>query len=535
MAADLDLLKSFVDGQGAGAQTYVTYAEDHDTNYQEIESQFNALNAEVRAFAGNNATLVLDLLLPNDPVIATGIVGLDSFAPIAFITGDTQIQVPRGVAITTISGRVRSTLDPATLTGSGVSGSRFINMDADGTVTLETATLQGAIDLYSVNWNGSTFDTGTLTRLEEVLVDADDFQNQRIQEDFGQGSDTVIPSFTYDQIAQRINDIVRIMGAELVSSAVATPGGPAAPTLAPMAFGGTGALPGFILGDGATYENTSGLFGTPGVGSFGFSVLATTLATLAETAANEPQMRFRNGTTLADPPISFSDDDNGLGFVSADVWRLIAGALEAARLSNVAGVVSLAFVGDPDTGSNPGLAVIGDLDTGLLSETADNIQVMTGGTTGLRQDVNQQVDNDLQFRFDVTTSAEARASGVAYVPISMDAEVTDVGGWGAAPDSTWVVPTGGAGFYQINGYILFDESTSATPNAGDQRAVSIQIDGTIVAEDRDEPNGTSGVDHAASVSRGMELAAGASITLEAFQNSGNSMDLDGRLSAVKLW
>ena len=533
MANDLSLLKSFVDGQSAGAQTYIVYAEDLDANFTEIESQFNALNAEVRAFAGNNATLVLDMMLANGET--TGIVGLDSFSPIAFITGDTQIQVPQGVAITATVGRVRSTLDPATLTGSGVSGTRWIQMDSDGTVTLETSALEGAIDLYTVNWNGSSFDTGTLLRLEEILVEADDFQDQRVQEEFGQGTDAVIPTFTYDAVSQRLADVVRIMGGELTSAAVDTPGGPTPPTLAPMAFAGTGALPGFILGDGTAYENTSGLFGTPGSGSFGFTVLATTLATLAETAANEPQMRFRNGTVLADPPISFTDDDNGIGYVSADVWRLIADSLEAARLGNVAGVVSLAFVGDPDTGSNPGLAVIGDLDTGLLSETADNLQVMTGGITGLRQDSLQQVDNDLQFRFDVTTSAESRASGVAYVPISMDTEVTDVGGWGAAPDSTWVVPTGGAGFYQLNGYIFFDESTSATPNAGDQRAVSIQIDGTVVAEDRDEPNGTSGVDHAASVSRGMELAAGAVVTLEAFQNSGNDMDLDGRLSAVKLW
>jgi hypothetical protein len=536
MANDLDLLLSFVDGQGAGAGTYVTYAEDMDTNFTEIQTQFNSLNAEVRAFAGNNATIVFDLTLSDSPALTTGIFGVDSFQPIAFITGDTQIQVPRGVALTAVRGRIVSTLDPATLTGSGVSGARFINLDADGTVTLETATLQGEMDLFSVNWNGASFDTGTLTRLEEILVDGDDFQGQRIQEDYGQGSSAAIPGpYTYDSISHRIDDIVRIMGAELVSAeAVGDPGGPSQAALNPMAFGGTAAAPGLILGDGAVYDAASGLFGTPGSNSFGLSILGTAWATFLEVTANEVQARVRGGTLLAEPPISIGDPNTGIGYVSSDIFRLIAGSLEGARIGSVGGVVSLAFVGDPDTGSNPGLAVIGDLDTGLLSTAADFLQSMTGGVVASQINAVQQRTSATQGRSSATRSLQNVATGTALTAIVLNtAEQYDQGTYHdlvTNPDRM-TIPTSFDGVHQITATCSFDESTSSGPNVGD-RDLAITLNGAVVARSRAQAAGANDTDRSVSVE--LELVATDIVRMAVAQDSGGAMDVVNSRLTVRL-
>ncbi len=431
MASDLSLLKSFVNGQGAGAQTYVTYAEDHDSNYTQIETQFNALNTEFKALGGNDSVLVLDLILEDGA--ATGIVGLESFASLAFITGDTQITVPQGTAYTAAQGRVRSNLSSTTLTGSGGSGTRWVALNADGTVTLETSAAQGIIDLYSVTWDGAQFTTATLSRLETVLVDADDFQDSRVQEEFGQGTDAVAPAFTYDTISQRLDDIVRIMGGDLTSGATSTPGGPAAPTLKGMAFAGTAALPGLTSGDGTTYDAASGLFTNPG---------------------------------------------------------------------------------------------------------SDEIGLSTNGIEAMFWDSNQNVSADSQYRFHVTTTAESIADGTSYNPVSMDAEVTDVGGWGAAPTGTWTVPTGGGGFYWISASLTFDESTSGgSQNTGTVRDIAIEVNGTVALRGKEErpPRGSGAVDNSLCVSMGVEIAAGQTIELHARQDSGGTMDADATLQAVRLW
>ena len=232
MAADLLLLKSFVDGQGVGAADYFVYSEDLDTNFSDIETGVNAINAEVKAFAGNNAVLILDALRSEEtPVRLTGFVDEESFAPVSFISGDTQIVIPTGVAVTASIGRVEL-LATATLTGSGAPVTFFVALQVNGTATLETTSAQGVMDLYSVDWLGATFDTPTLLRLETIIPGGDDlFDQQSVV------GGVTIPTQDHDRIANRFENIERVLNG-LTSNVV--PGGPALGSL------GLGNPPGFL-------------------------------------------------------------------------------------------------------------------------------------------------------------------------------------------------------------------------------------------------------------------------------------------------
>lgn len=524
MANQISLLKSFVDGQGAGSGTYVTYTEDHDSNYTTLENTINTIIQEVNAFAGNNATLVIDLITSSSPAVGTGIVGADSFAPVAFITGNTQVQVPTGVAFTAADGRVE-TAATATLTGSGASGTRYVALQSGGTLTLESATSQGIMDLYSANWNGASFDVGTLAKLPSIIVDGDDFQGQRVQEDYGQGSDAAIPPFTYEQIARRLDDVVRIMGGELTSSDANQA------ALNPMAFGGAQATPGFVIGDGTTYDATTGLYSEPASNRFGISVEADLLARFEAPTANEPQVFLRAGTALATPPWCFlSDGNTGFGWVVADSFRAVAGGVEAMRWTTSAGDAQASFVADPaGDGSVPGLAVIGDPNTGFLSQVADFVELMTGGTIAQAWNANQQRNSATQGRASAT-AATFSVPNNAVTNVDLTTEQYDQGAYhdtGTNPDRM-TVPTGHDGNFSVEATITFDESTSGgTPNSGD-RGLQITVNGTPVAATR-TPSVAAG-DTSLSAAIGVALSAADIVRATGFQDSGGAMDASARLT-----
>ena len=230
MAVDLDLLKSFVDGQGVGFSNYFVYAEDHDQNYTDIENIVNTINAEISAFAGQNSPLITDILQAPTLVRTTGFIDEESFAPTAFVSGDTQFQIPAGIALTA-SGRVQTTAT-FTLTGGGAAGARFFALQINGTITIETVASQGVMDLYSVNWNGATFDTGTETRLETIIPGGEDLRDQQTVV-----GGVTIPAQTHDRLANRYENIERVLNGITIN---VVPGGPALGSL------GLGNPPGFI-------------------------------------------------------------------------------------------------------------------------------------------------------------------------------------------------------------------------------------------------------------------------------------------------
>ena len=219
MANDLLLLKSFVDGQGVGASNYFVYASDHDSNYTEIETGFNQLNAEVKAFAGENSVLIFDIITAPVAGRATGFIDVTSFQPTSFLSGDTQFNIPPGVALTAV-GR-RETNVSFLFTGSGGAGPRFFALQENGTITQETLAAQGVMDLYSVTWDGAMFTTATELRLETIIPGGEDLFDQQTVTGVSGGA---IPPQTHDSIANRFENIERALNG-LRTNVV--PGGPA--------------------------------------------------------------------------------------------------------------------------------------------------------------------------------------------------------------------------------------------------------------------------------------------------------------------
>jgi hypothetical protein len=348
VTSDVSLLRSFVDGQGAGAGTYVTYATDLDSNFNAIQGAINSLNAEFKAFGGQNSQLIYDLT--RTASLQTGFIGALSFVS-SFQGGNTILRVGAGEALTS-SGRIAVAIT-TDLTGSGSSGTRYAALSTSGVVTLQTSASTGALDLYSANWNGSSFDTATLARLpgtgtNNLIVDADDFQAARVQESYGQNGFAVLPSYTYDQITKRINDIVRVMGAQLTSSV----SGASAPVLRAMALGGSVGTAGLMLSDGSSYDTSTGFF-RQAANSLGITVQGVEAARFVG-GGSEPQQLQRAGTTLATPPFAFVGDGNtGFGWVSADRHRAVVGGVSAMEWNLNSGVADVNVPGTMSgTGAN---------------------------------------------------------------------------------------------------------------------------------------------------------------------------------------
>lgn len=478
MVANITLLKSFIDGQGAGAGTYTAYAADFDANFATLETSFNALAAEFRAFGGQNAALVLDLT--QTQTLQVGFIGALSFVN-TFQAGNTQMSITRGEAMTS-TGRLAVT-GTTVLTGSGSSGTRYVALRSTGVLTLETVASQGALDLYSVNWNGASFDTNTLVRLPggtatNVIVDADDFQRMRVQEAFGQTTNAVIPGTTYDQIGGRLDDIVRIMGARLTSS---VSGGP---TLKAMAFGGSVATAGFMTSDGSTYDPTSGFFraaaNVPAV-----TVQGTELLRWSQSVASQPQELMRAGTVLTSPPWSWNGDlDSGFGYVASDQWRAIAGGVSVLEFRTTGGnpkaLAPLGAVG------NPTWSFQGDENTGVYSPGADQWAVATNGVQALLVNANQQRVSATQGRCSASQSGTQNLANNTITNVAFNAEDFDVGSYhdNVTNNDRFTVPTGFNGLHSTGGYITFNEASAAVPGVANvgQRTVQVTVNGTVVAE-----------------------------------------------------
>lgn len=218
MATDLDLLKSFVDGQGVGAADYFVYAEDLDSNFTDIENTVNTINAEISAFAGQNSPLITDILQAPVQARTTGFIDITSFAPTSF-PSTTQFRIPPGIALTA-QGRVQTTLT-FTFTGSGGAGARFFALQINGTILQETLANQGVMDLYSVDWDGAIFTQPTELRLETIIPGGEDLRDQQTVVGVSGGA---IPPQTHDEIHNRFENIERALNG-LRTNVV--PGGPA--------------------------------------------------------------------------------------------------------------------------------------------------------------------------------------------------------------------------------------------------------------------------------------------------------------------
>lgn len=160
MATPLNLLKDFAGGQGGGIGVYNTYPADHDSNYTDIESAFNALNTEV-----SNARLA-DSQIPADMLRSDDVSNGRYAAEDALVTRPTATTVTVSSGPIYVNGQkvivVGATLD---FTGRPADSTMFINVDINGLLRIATAGGQAFFDLVNVDWDGAT------------LVDADVVDN----------------------------------------------------------------------------------------------------------------------------------------------------------------------------------------------------------------------------------------------------------------------------------------------------------------------------------------------------------------------
>lgn len=481
MAQPLNLLTSFVDGQGAGASNYVTYAEDLDQNFSDIQTTVNQLVQEVNATLSQNALLPLDILRINDPNTPLtggtedqGVIGEHSYE-VSINGGDTtQLLVEAGQVL--VNSKRQQLDSQQTLVGSGSSGTRWVAVDTNGALFLETAAAQRQLDIASVNWDGAQF-TGAVTQLAPIFFDGDDYGQQLRRE--AQGTGPVFPAKDFRTAAARLVALERILAGETTDGQ------------------------GDALGD----------------------VELAGLAAATAGSASSP-WAYREG-----------DPDTGVFFPVADAAALAAGGVEGMRVAEAAGIAQV-LLSTLGTASAPSWAFVGDADTGAHRPGADRLAFSTGGTDVLELTAEQHIDSPTQPRADFRRNAVQSVTSATLTPLSFDTEVTDVGAWGAATTATLTVPTGGDGFYAIVGGAFFDESSSTGPNTNErQLAITLNGAGLFLASGfgRARVPAAALGDTYLSVAAHLALAAGDVLRLEVAQDSGGAMDVTGRLSVVKLW
>lgn len=252
MPSALTLLKQFTTGQGGGIGTYTAYASDHDLNYVAIENWAAQVKSQLDAISGSASSLVFDLLQSTSPLVTQGRIGDHSYKA-SLITADTQVQITAGRYL--FGGDGLTLAATATFTGSGIAGARYIALQADGSVTQETAASQGVLDIYELSWLGAIFDTGFgvggIQDNTSVMPDGDDLQDMLTV--VGNAS-AGPPSQTHAKIADRLENLDRILQGlrtNVVSGATA---------LGPIAIPGSAAAAGLCLGDGTTFETDTGLY-----------------------------------------------------------------------------------------------------------------------------------------------------------------------------------------------------------------------------------------------------------------------------------
>ena len=475
--------EDFTGGQGVGASNYFTYAPDLDTTFGTLRTTINSMIDELNAVQGTNAIIGFDLATITDPngpsggQVNEGLLGEHSYKPVNFSTN--QVTIRQGEAI--VDGIRVSLGSDVVLINTFTAGTEplFVRIEPSGTPVLSDAAGGTGLDAYQlgVTVASQNFDPADTVQLADTFPDGDDF-NLTINRRAAVGSVPTFPIFTHRTIADRMLDAERLL-AGFSTGVVPDLAGATAPTLGPIGFGGTVAQPGLSTVNPTTgVADTSGFY-RPLLNQVGVSVVGTQALLWAESVADEPQSRFRAGTALATPPGAFVGDvDSGFGWVSANAWRAIAGANEAARFVFVATNAQLASpLGAVGT---PTRTFIGDLNTGTYSPGADQYAIATNGIQALIANAAQQVSSATQFRVATTDASFSIPNTGTLTNIELDTEVFDVGTMhdNVTNPDRHTVPTNGAGRYFIAIEVEFPDP--GTPDGF--RHIAITIDGAVVRE-----------------------------------------------------
>lgn len=311
-------LTSYATGQGGGVSDYFTFDDDLDTNFVLLRTTINQMIAEISAVQGVNAVFAYDLIFwddasnPIDPAgLNSGVIGASSYE-ITVNAG--ALDIKKGVAA--IGGnRVTLVSDLTGVTSSGGAGTRYVAIDFNGQVFIETAAAQQAFDIATVAWDGAIF-TGSPTYLAEVFVDGDAWAELRNREDAGGGFGATV----FRRVVSRFEALEQTLGVVVGgASVIAVPPGSAA-------------TPGLIQKDGAGAADTTTGWFRQAANVWAWAASAVEIVRFLASG-----IRFSIAGSVGTPILSrTADTDTGLYFPALDQVALTAGGAESVRGASVA-------------------------------------------------------------------------------------------------------------------------------------------------------------------------------------------------------
>lgn len=504
MAQTITLLKDFAGGQGGGASSYVTYADDFDSNFTSIETAVNQLVNEVKSTLSVNSLFTNDILQFNDPLraggtVLQGVIGNHSYS-VSVGAPTTQLDVTAGSAMVN-NLRVSSDVTQ-NVVGTGPSDSYWIILDTGGALRIEQESATPTVTANEVviavaTWNGSAW---TEAARPDRIADLGTAPDETVPNAAGVffDGDTLADIFV---LASDGNFIMRVSD-------------------------GSASEPGLSFVD----DTDIGLFRI-GTNLLGFTAGGTELMRLDGV---EDQVLVTSGD-LANPGLAFTADvDTGLYLPSVGVMCMVVAGTEVFRFNTTS--MRLGFDG---TEANPAFTWTGDINTGIRRVGEGHIALVSNGEDVLEVDDNSQVVSDTQFRFDFSRGAtQSITEQATFTAITFDTEVADVGGWATVSTTDLTVPTGGDGWYVIAGTIFF-----AAQDDG-YRHIRVEVDGTPRGYEYKDfvPEGTDHANSATEDWRGnfvalINLAAGEVLTLEVAHNghgAGNVNVTGARMSGIRL-
>lgn len=547
----------FAGGQGLGIGNYFTYDADHDTNAKLLRLTLNQVIVEISALSGPNAVAALDALLWDDvdnPISTpseqnSGVVGAASYE--VSVEGGGTLQVKKGQAFV-LGQRVSLVTTLTGLTSSGGSGTRWVAIDANGAVFIESAAAAKSLDIASVTWNGTIF-TGTPTHLADVFFDGDGWAELRNRDAAGGG----FPAVVFRRVSERFEYIEQSLSAAAGgASVIALPPG-SAPT------------PGLVMSDGAGAADTTTGWYRIATNAWAFVFSGTFLMRLSSSG-----VRTTNGS-VGNPAIGPDADINtgvrwgldliGLVTAGADVLQLVAGQARVAL--GVVGTPALSFIGDATTGfyrsaadvwdfaasgvqtlqlaaqgalgivgavGAPTFSFLGRLTTGLYSPEADVAGLAGGGELAIKAGKltagGVGLPNLLRCKATNEGGAPQNLTDATWEAIDLDqSEDFDVGVWHdlVTNPSRFTCPTNGDGLYMVIAHAHFSDPGTPTGNRG----IRIALNGTVDNSSEMLVPSSVGIETALDTTILIELVATEYLEVEAFEDgSGGVISVVGYMS-----
>jgi hypothetical protein len=454
-------LVNFAGGQGIpSVSQYFATATDLDLNFSTLQATINSVIDEVKAIAGPNSVLGLDIMVTSDtailnPVSDTGRIGTSSVI-VTINGGDAaNLDVSLGPMLL-----LRNRIDVVAqlVPGVGLGGSpispAFIAMDANGMCSASAGGGSQLFDIYEAEWDGTVFTS--VTSQIETYLDGDEWYEMRTEPVatlFNPDHDPVTPFNpivkTYLGAHTRLDNIVRYL-----SGFTDNTDGDA--STAQIIAGGSAASPRIGLGDG-TVSVAGGTVGEPQIDA-NAGLYRSAASVLSYSTASTERVRLSvSGLSVlpgsAGTPSLRFHTEAGLGF-----YRHAANEIGIAANSNDVLLIRETNVRAGVAGSAAQPFYTCDIanrdDSGMYFPDDDSLALGTAGVEAVLIDPTGNLNLPTQSRVKGNkTTSQTMSDGTATNIQFTAADTDEVGAWHTPGADTageeFTCPTGADGTYWI--------------------------------------------------------------------------------------